>query len=795
MADDFDPDAYLKGRSEQKKEDFDPDSYLARVSTPVPITAGEKQFEDDKKLLAKYAGLAPDAFKAFSYSALNTALLNAPEHMAAAWDKISTGKDYAQALEEQRAYQKALERQHPTATTAGTVAGIGATVAVPGGALARLPQAAKLATTAKYGTLLPKAAEIGTAAGVGAGMAGTAATLGTTKDLSLSSLGEAATSFETAKDALIGAVGGGAAQAVIPALARKFSSIPKITDEAGKPTQQVIDAVEEAFGKGRYTPEEINDFAKHLVPVLEKKGITPEAVREAKLKEFKVEPTRSMTTGEKPLAGAAQEIAEFGTQRAEKTLGQKAEELIGAAPERTEIAEAIHAGALSAAEKADKKYKKMKKLPGAFTPEAETQLLGDQGKFANNIMQSLRDNKVPTNLSATSGYTQSERAMNYLRDNLMNIEGKYPFEGGLNAKNIDAITQDLNGFWFKARGDKQDQRAISAIKDGYLRTIKDHIDSNMFTGDGEAVLKAMKKAKNTWREMKQTYYPSSGSGSKPFNSMVTELVDDATGRISQNVTSGALQTAQGAINQELLNKKGGLAFYERLERALKPGSNEMKAVDAQLRNLALNTGGDLRKLSGKINEFLSENPLMAAKAFPDPKQRYQLKSLADNLDAIYRTTKSNEQKENAAIKAASKVGSFLFGLITGQAKGPIAGMAAYSAAEGAKGVGRGMVGVTQRAAEAAGAPAYKPTPKWSEELRLPNIAAPLESREEEASYGPAQPLPLTIRRASGGRVAAKLVSEVERAKKSVNNSTKALLNADDSHVARALEIANQNLEG
>jgi hypothetical protein len=55
--------------------------------------------------------------------------------------------------------------------------------------------------------------------------------------------------------------------------------------------------------------------------------------------------------------------------------------------------------------------------------------------------------------------------------------------------------------------------------------------------------------------------------------------------------------------------------------------------------------------------------------------------------------------------------------------------------------------------------------------------------------------PLTIRRASGGRVSDRLVSAVERAKKTVNNSTKALLNVDDSHVARALEIANQNFEG
>ncbi len=765
-----------------------------------PITEGEKQFEDDKKLLAQYAGYAPDALKAFSYSALNTALLNTPEHVAAAWDSISKGKDYSKSLEEQRAYQKALERQHSTASGIGTAAGIGLTLAVPGGAIARLPQAAKLATAAKYGPTLGRAAEIATAGGVGAGMSGTASILGTTKDLTPSALAEAETSFETLKDAAIGFGGGAALQTVLPILASKFSRAKKLVDESGKPTQKVLDTIDEAFGKGRYTPEEINDFAEHLLPELARKGITPEAVRAAKLKESGVEPTRSMTTGEKPLP-SAQEVSEMGRLRAEETLGAKAKELIGTPPEGTELAEKIREGALAATEKGGKKYEKVKKLPGEFTPEAEAQLLGESGKFSQNIQQSLRDKGVPLNLDATQGYTQSEKAMNYLNNNLLNMEGKYPFEGGLNARNIDAVTQDLNNFWFKARGDRQDQRAISAIKDGYLRTIKENIiDPNMFTGDGEAVLKAMKKAKKTWAEMQQTYYPTSGAGGAKFNAVMNELVDHATGRIGQNVTAGSLEAAQGAINSGLLNKKAGLDFYERLERALGKGSEEMNGVNAQIRSLALDTGGDLSKLSAKINSLFSDNPTIAAKAFPDPKQRYQLKSLADNLDAIYRTNKPNEQKQNAALKVASKAGSFLLGVVTSQAKGPIAGMAAYNAAEGAKGVGRGILGARQKIIEAGGAPKYKPTPSWSQNRPIPNYAKPFESNEEEASYGAPKPLPLTIHRApiaraTGGRVAAKLVSDVERAKKAVNDDTKLFLHADDSHVARALEIANQNTEG
>jgi hypothetical protein len=50
-------------------------------------------------------------------------------------------------------------------------------------------------------------------------------------------------------------------------------------------------------------------------------------------------------------------------------------------------------------------------------------------------------------------------------------------------------------------------------------------------------------------------------------------------------------------------------------------------------------------------------------------------------------------------------------------------------------------------------------------------------------------------RASGGRVSDKLVTMVDRARKNINNQTESILGTHDNHVARALEIANQNLEG
>ena len=53
-----------------------------------------------------------------------------------------------------------------------------------------------------------------------------------------------------------------------------------------------------------------------------------------------------------------------------------------------------------------------------------------------------------------------------------------------------------------------------------------------------------------------------------------------------------------------------------------------------------------------------------------------------------------------------------------------------------------------------------------------------------------------VGRATGGRVSAeRLVQLAERAKKEVNKTTEPLLNHDDSAVARALEVANRNIEG
>ena len=785
----------------------------AEQQKAVPITAGQVQHEADKALVAKDRFVSPktaeytDPAKAFGYSAANTALFNVPSHLVAATEYLSSDKpwgwdQYKKQYEKQKEFEKALERQHSTASGIGTAAGIVGGLAVPLGPVARAAQAAKAATAAKYGAGAGKAAEIGTAGGVGAGMAGASSAIETLDPLSM----------KTLKDAGFGAGLGAGAQAILPAVGKMFTRLPKKTDEAGNLvlTDNGRKVLQETFGN-RLSAEDLSTLESQAASIFAKKGETPEAAREALLRGVSGEaPSRSMVTGERPTT-AAQEVADLARGKTGEALGAEAKRLAGEAPERTAIAEAIPEKLLKKEKKTQAQYEASKELPGEF-PASHVGPAGPLQEpvpailhqFMPNIQQSLRDKGIPTTLESTKGYAKAEQAMNYLNDGL--LAGNYPFGGKLDAKNIEAINQDLNRFLQAARSDPQDQRAIKTIKNAFHKTVAENIiNPAMFTGDGAKVVAELKKSRSMWKDLQDTFYSLKGSGSAEFNRMMDGLVDQSAGRILKSPSQGALDSAQNIINQSLMSPKAGSAFYERLERALGKKSENMETVRQQMRSLVLNTEGDLSKLPGKIDDFLKNSPTLAPKVFSGQAGAPTLgevKRLAEAVRLINKNPNlSNQQKESLALRGLSKFGSLGAGILASQAKGPIAGASVYAGSEAAKAAGRGILGVQQKAIEAAGAPKYKPVPKFFQERSIIPSGEPIESSEAKPGYGPPTMLPpLTIRRdrtarASGGRISDKLVLSVERAKKAVNNTTKPLLNADDSHIAHALEIANRNLEG
>jgi hypothetical protein len=771
------------------------------------ITPGQVQREEDVAKVAEQRSVSPsvakytDPAKAFGYGFANTLGFNIPSHVIAGIESLGSDKSYREVYDKQKEYEKALERLNSEAATAGTLTALGAGLVTPGGAALAAPaMAARAATAARYGVGAGRAAEIGTAGLTGAAVAGGSRAIETLDPLSR----------DTAEAALMGAGLSAAAQYAVPKIANMLQKKDAFFDEAGALTPKGKQYLDSAFGD-TFTAEELAALRPQLEAAAKQKGASVESAREALLKEQGIEqPTRSMTTGEKPLPAAA-EVAETGAARAEDVLAQKAEQLAGKPPERTAIAEALSGKGISDTEAASRQFEKSKRVPGDVSEEFRMAKVseGGPGKIPEiqppivmqRIQETLQQKGIPTTFEATEAYPQAGKALKYLENNL--LAGNYPYGGKLNMKNIEAIHQDLNDFWFAARGTAKDQRAVSAITDGYEKAVKEAlIDPALFTGDGAKAIREVEKARKMWKDMKDTFYSPYGAAKSDFNKTMAALVDQSTGRLSENLQQGAYDTAQAAINAGLINRQSGSAFYDRLERALGKDSQAMQMVRDQVRATALNAGTridgkpNLQGLPKKIDDFLRDHPDLAQKVFTGQNGQpsiTDLKKLSSSLKIVNGYKVSNEQKEGMAIKAASNISSMLIGLLAAQAKGPVAGFLAYEGSEAARAAGRGLLGFQKRAVEAAGAPKYKPKSEWAEGR---SIRPAYIDRQEETGYGPPTELPpIRPGRARGGRISDQLMADVERAKKLVNNKTKVLLNADDTHVAKALEIANQNSEG
>ena len=757
----------------------------------VTVTPGQENYAEDEALTAKYRGAVPDTVKTAGWAAGNAALAYVPRALAAGYESFVEDRPYKEALKEQTDYENALSRQNPKSSMAGTAAGLVGGLAVPLGPIGTLGKAAESAVVAR-----------GAAPWVGRAAEG--ATVGSTMS-GVSGLLESGDPTTALKDAAIGAGVGLAAAPVLGALGNYFTKLPAVQDASGKLTAEAERAINTAF-QGRMNADDIASFKTELVAAFEKKGISPAVAREALLTKEGVTPTASLTTG-KAAPKTAVDIGEKAVAEGAASLGARAEKMIGQAPAKTEVAEALAGNTVSGIKKAGDVYEAGKVLKGEFPA---TVPVGTEGrmlpeiadKFIPNIQKSLSDSNIPSSFENTGmSYPYAKAALDYMQKGPK--EGNYPYAEGLTPKNMQEILKNLNKYSSAAKNDPQDLRAVRAIKDGYLATLKEHlIDPAMFRGDGAAVLKNIQEAPIAWKAMKDIYFPDKGPASSEFRRTVNSFVDQSTRKISDNPTIGMLDTAQAYINSNLLSPKVGSAFYERLEKALGKGTPEMDTVKQHIRSLALDTGGDLSKLPKKIDDFLSKSPTVAGNVF-SPKQINDLRRLGEAARITTSAAISQPEKNSRTAIILGKLVSLGVGAATYPFHGIAGSIAGYAGAE-LSGAAKGAVqGVLARRAEAAGAPkTYRKAPKSMRVFdQAPDTGSIIRNIPAMGGVGvpgyqePTMLPPLTIRRASGGRVSDRLVSAVERAKKTVNNSTKALLNVDDSHVARALEIANQNFEG
>jgi hypothetical protein len=343
---------------------------------------------------------------------------------------------------------------------------------------------------------------------------------------------------------------------------------------------------------------------------------------------------------------------------------------------------------------------------------------------------------------------------------------------------------------------------MNSIIDGYDNTIVNAVNNGMFSGNGRQLLDDMQQARDLWSAYKTKFYSPYGSGATNFNQAVKNLADQATGKIGEDLPSGAAATATATLNSGLANPLLGAAVYDRLQNAFGKGSDQMGLVNQQIRSSVLNTAGDLTKLPASIDDFLTRNPDLANRVFT-PDELSQMRRLSQSIKVINQAPVPESQKSSMIMGAVKEVSSALAAAVAWGLHGSGWGSATYIGARTLSGVGDLATKWYQRYLERAGAPSLDRAPSALQIFdTAPNIAVPIKNvtafqpPEYEDQYQEPTPLPgFRQNRKTGGRVANKITTAVERAKKQVNGSTEQLLSADDNHVARALEIANQRIEG
>jgi len=758
---------------------------LAIPQGPIPLGEGEKHFVEDRALLDKSAGYVPEGVKAFLYPLANTALFEAPSHVVAAGTSLLEGKPYLETYRAQKEYEKALARQNQLASTVGTAGGLIGGLAVPLGPLGTLGKTAETAATAKFGETAGKAAGIG-ASGLTSGVLS-----------GVSSGIESLDPMKAVKDAAIGTGIGAAASLVIPTLGRYFRNNPSPVDAAGNLTAEAERAIQSAF-KGKMSPEDIDSFKSNLVDTFNKKGVSEAAAREALLAKEGVTPTKSLVTGEAPPASAAN-IGETAATRGQETLTETADRLAGAAPASpTAAAEILHAAERAERKAAQAQYGVAEKIPGQFAANAADE-------FLPSIDRKLSAKGIPTSFeNAGSLFSETEKARKFIENgvaagNLPNASK--PFD----MKNLGLVREQLNIHLSDAVG--KDAKGVRQVIDGFDDAINNAVQKNLFTGNGRDAVDQLRKARSMWEDYRGKFYDNKGAGKagNQFGQMMAEMVDQKARSMTNNLSQGSAEAANGILNASLLNKTTGLDMYERLQRALSNNPQAMDTVNQQIRSRVFNTSGDLSKLSLSIDKFLSENGSIAKKVFTGTGSNpsvSDLRRLSESIKIINAKKVPDQDKSSLILKALWRAGAAGASAIVGyhNASGVVAA-ATYLGSEALSGTANVLRTGFARSSERYGAPKVRPEAKPGIFVRNPEA---WELPGEAVTGGPGQPepyyqapKPLTIRpgRKSGGRVSDRLIAEVSRAKKSIDSGTEKLLNVDDERIARALQVANQNLEG
>lgn len=772
------------------------------VTTSVPAKGdfqqpGTKQAISDEAIVAKERGAVPDALKTALYSAGQAGAFDVPSYVAAAANiKQKPGQSfedaYKDALNEQRAYVEALQRQHPTASMIGTGTGFVGGMFTPLGPL---------------GTAGTKAAQL--AGRLGAGSFGKAAASGATVGAGFGALSGASEKYGTeeftpegiAKSTAAGALTGGTLGPIAEKIVGKFakSAEPFIDPATGKLTDSAIATAKSAFGN-RLSEADIIAMEPQLKAAYESaKGATPEAATEALLQTVGGDKSRALVTGVKPSEAAAP-FAQAAREKAEEAIMTGAEGLAAQAKSPFAAAESFHATERARQKPISAAYDEATKVSGEFNEDYLTNTI------TRNVESALKDAGLRTNFRRADNFPAAQNAQAAIRDRLLGKD--LPSAGGFNAPNLVSIRQELNDIYRGAEIGSQDALAVKAIIKGFDNTLKKAGDAGQFSGDAADFFAKQKAANELNRKYKSDFYPDAGPEAAAFRNFMRQYHGETGKRVQDVLSPENAQAAQNKLMQYVMHPDYGPRFYKRLENAIGANTPEMAAINNDIIKNIVNV--DLQTLSQRvqpsqqlakqINDALKPDTLpvvRSALGANADQQIAKLRQYAEAANVINQKQIPEVEKQNRLWKLAKQYGLPALGAVFGAPHGAIGTTLGILGGEIGSATARGFGRASDIAAEKAGAPKFvRELTGEGLQTKLPYKVYPLPRDigalvppDTEPSYG------LPQGRATGGRVRSHtdLMRAMEDAGKKDTMKTKPLLKSSDTEIAKALEIANQHI--
>lgn len=602
--------------------------------------------------------------------------------------------------------------------------------------------------------------------------------------------------YEALKGAALGAVLGGVGAPIVERAASGLTRLvrggrPVVTSSGGLTDEAV--SVAKSAG---LTDSEIQTLAPYLRQTFERRGITPEAAKEARFAEFGLEPTRGMVTGEpaqlarEKTFGAAQPLAEQAAEAARQKVGGTGASL------RDAVEDAVSKGGAEAARLKNAygaAYSAAESIPGKFD-RASISGIGDRirnvwatdpGKldfYASDIARKAAqdlDSVLGASITVAPGVSVTHQTFRAVES------GRKILNAALNS----AKTQT-------------DRAAMRKMIDDFDSHIDRSVTNGAFSGDPR-VVDQWRQARKLFSEY-QNRYGVRRSGEEA-GTLMKQILDGT--KSPQDVANMMFNFSAGDATM----KRDAIKTFLQLRRALGPNSPELdqikKSYIEQLMTPTAAKAGesvgpkDFARTSKQIMETLRGRGASFTRMAISPEERAYLERYARVMAEAGRGA-PNDMPEK--VNKLAQLAQIATPIVASGASYALASLNPVVAATmGAAGAIKPTLSAIKQSPIVQKSLAARGPASVARPYRYPSVRTGLplatgSAPEATENYENLRPLTIRPGRAHGGKVSHehlvdRLMKACVSAKKDEDGSTKGLLDAPDEHIVKALDVAQRAL--